>query len=41
MILDLCSLPKKLQGITHSVGLTFGVGDTSTPRLTIGIEQDN
>ena len=30
--------PKKLQGTTNNVGLTFSVGDT-TPWLTISIEQ--
>jgi len=32
--------PKKLQGMTINVGLTFGVGDTR-PQLTISIEKDN
>ena len=32
--------PKKLQGITNNIGLTFSVGDT-IPRYAISIEQDN
>jgi hypothetical protein len=32
--------PKKLQGMTNNVGLTFSVGDT-IPRYTISIEQGN
>jgi hypothetical protein len=35
-----CVIPKKLQGMTNIVGLTFSVGDT-TPRFIINIEQDN
>jgi hypothetical protein len=33
-------IPKKLQGMTNNVGLTFNVGDT-LPWFMISIEQDN
>jgi hypothetical protein len=32
--------PKKLQGMTNNVGLTFSVGDI-IPQFTINIEQDD
>ena len=32
--------PKKLQGMTNNVGLTFSVGD-AIPQFTISIEQDD
>ena len=36
---NLSSPPKKLQGVTKSVELTFTIGNT-IQRFTIGIEQD-
>ena len=32
--------PKKSQGMTNNLGLTFSVSDT-TPQFTISIEQDD
>jgi hypothetical protein len=39
--LEICNPPKNLQGMTISVGLTFGAGDTSPWFTIISIEQDN
>ena len=34
--LEICNLPKQLQGMTNDVRLTFSIGDT-TPQFTTSI----